>query len=208
MLFHHLEKERPEFFQPHSSSFEISLIQILTSWVAWHWTWFNYYFQILAIEARKGINISHLIKNISYFYNLSPKINMLEFCWSFVEPMPQRQGGKGVRKTIALLLKRQTTWKRNFWRCCTPRKSSSSTAAAPYPRSKTQLVRHLRDHHWSCLPTTWPKKKKKGHKRFLFLKWIIRMDFFVKEKAQIAWRIAAWNEPLQKELNSSTSLSI
>lgn len=208
MLFHHLEKERPEFFQPHSSSFEISLIQIVTSWVAWHWTWFNYYFQILAIEARKRMNISHLIKNISYFYNLSPKINMLEFCWSFGEPMTQRQGGKGVRKTIALLLKQQTSWKRNFWRCCTLRKSSSSTAAAPYPRSKTPGGTPSERSPLELFTNNTTKKKKKGHKLFLFLKWIIRMDFFVKEKAQIAWRIAAWNEPLQKELNSFTSLSI
>lgn len=49
-------------------------------------------------------------------------------------------------------------------------------------------------------------KKKKPIDSF-FLKWITRMNYFVKVRVPIAWTMAAWNQLLQKDLNSFTNLS-
>lgn len=97
-------------------------------------------------------------------------------CWNSAEhsaePVPPKQGGKGMRKTTALLLKQQASWKRNFWRCYTLRKFSSSRAAAGYPRSKTPAGTPSEKSPLKLFINNMGGKKK-AHK--LFLKWIIRM---------------------------------
>lgn len=122
---------------------------------------------------------------------------MLEFCWTLSQ-CHKGKIEKGVREITALLLKQ---WIRCIIRRCTP-----------LPKQQLTIIDLICQLVELAGGTTadaiyWQCENKQTNNPYTLSNELLEWIFVWSEKVQTAWRMATWNELVQKALHSSISFS-